>query len=113
MESEMAAAIQNKLAGAYLKRVREGLGLEQKEFAPRLTDQLRAPVTPGAYSTYEGGTRPVPAAVVIAASQIARVPILIDQVTEETFVEQIVRLVLERLQDQPASPSGAGPTPPE
>lgn len=101
MGSTIADTPLNKRAGRKLREIREELELEQKEFAVRLSKELGLEIKAPAYSNYEGGKRPVPAAILLAATKISGKPIFVDAAAEQSFAEKVARIV--RGEDPPAA----------
>lgn len=77
------------------------MDLEQKEFAAKLSNELGLEIKAPAYSNYEGGKRPVPAALLLAATTISGRPIFVDAAAEQSFVEKVGRIL--RGEDPPAA----------
>ncbi len=94
---------QNQLAADYLKNVRvehgkrvRGKELDRVEFATLLAQALEVGLSPQMYRTYENGTRAVPAAVMIAASQVSGVPMVVDEQQGELILDWLERKWEER-----------------
>jgi len=97
-EGAMARTAYNKRAGEWLRAVR-GKKRSAARFAGALTLILETPVTPGALYAYESGTRTVPAAVLLAASQISGQPIALSEAAKKTLIDELLE-ELERRQGQ-------------
>ena len=95
MGSGIAALPLNRLAGTKLKEFREELELEQKEFASRLSEVLGMEVKAPAYSNYEAGRRPVPAALLLAASKLTETPIFVDDSVAFAFGASVANQAAE------------------
>lgn len=93
----------NRLAADYLKRVRlefgrreRGRELNKAEFARLLAKRLGTNLSAGMYRTYERRERQIPAAVMIAASQVSGVPMVVDEQQGEMILDWLERRREER-----------------
>ena len=93
----------NGLAADYLIRARRELGLRTQgreltkaEFARLVAKRLGSTLTAGMYRSYEGRLRQIPAAVMIAASQVSGVPMIVDEQQGELILDWLERRWGER-----------------
>lgn len=86
-EHNVAASRQNKAAGRILVRARGATEMSQTDFATAIAKRLGLPsLAQGSYSGWEVHSRTVPAAVLIAAAELARPQgfVLCDAIEAET-----------------------------
>ena len=93
---EMQGTAANQLAGIYLRQCRRSLDQSGREFSVALSAELGLSVSPSSLTGYEKGRRAVPAAVMIAASRLSGMPMVVDERSEELFLERIERRLAER-----------------
>lgn len=96
----MAASPLNKEAGAWLRDARKERKRSGPKFAGALSDLLKTPISAGALYAYETGTRTVPAAVMLAAARLTRVPIALDATAKRSLADELVEEVLRRLREK-------------
>jgi transcriptional regulator with XRE-family HTH domain len=99
-EGAMAASPLNKEAGNWLREARKERKRSAPKFAGALSDLLKTPVTAGALYAYETGTRTVPAAVMLAAARLTRVPIELDEAAKKSLADEISEDVFRRLREK-------------
>jgi hypothetical protein len=87
-EGAMARTAYNKRAGEWLRTVR-GKKRSAARFAGALSLVLETPVAPGALYSYENGTRQVPAAVLLAASEITGQAIAMDPAARKRLIDEV------------------------
>jgi transcriptional regulator with XRE-family HTH domain len=93
----MASTQHNKAAGAWLRQARESEKRSAAQFSEALTSALGTPISTGALYAWEGGTRTVPAAALLAAAQITHLPIALDAAAKKGLVDELADELLERL----------------
>jgi hypothetical protein len=98
-EGAMAGTAHNKRAGEWLRKARVDRKRSGPRFAAQLASALQIPFKVGALYSYEAGTRAVPAAVLIAASEITGIPITADQAQKQTLVAEIAAEVLRQMNE--------------
>lgn len=93
----------NRLAADYLKRARLEYGrparsreLNKGEFAKLLAKRLGTNLTAGMYRSYEACLRQIPAAVMIAASQVSGTPMVVDDHQADLILDLLDRRREER-----------------
>lgn len=96
-DGPLAETALNKQAGEWLRAVRKERKRSGPRFADALSDVLRIKVSPGALYAWEGGTRTVPAAVLLAASQITSRPIATNEGAKQTLTDEVAEAILARL----------------
>lgn len=95
----MAATQHNKLAGTWLRQARESGGKRKRsapQFVKALSAALGTTVNTGALYAWEGGTRTVPAAVLLAAAEITHRPIALDAAAKTGLIDELFEELLKR-----------------
>ena len=87
-EGAMARTAYNKRAGEWLREVR-GKKRSAARFAGALSLVLETAVTPSALYSYETGARQVPAAVLLAASEITGQAIAMDPLARKRLIDEV------------------------
>ena len=93
---EMQGTAENRLAGIYLRQCRLSLGKTGREFTLAVGEELGFAISESSLNAYEKGRHTVPAAVMIAASRLSGMPMVVDERSEELFLERIERRLAER-----------------
>lgn len=93
----------NRLAADYLKRARlefghreRGRELNKAEFAKLLATRLGTKLSAGMYRSYEARLRQIPAAVMIAASEVSGIPMVVDEQQGELILDWLEKRWGER-----------------
>lgn len=92
----MAATNYNAAAGRAIRRARVELDVAQGEFATLIGEVMKTQVRQSTLSGWEKGVRQVPAAALIAASELARLPT--DVLLGRTASFDVLRDRLDRLE---------------
>ena len=92
-DGPIAGTTLNKEAGRWLRRVRterKPRAWSGPKFADALSGVLKITVTAGALYTWETGTRTVPAAVLLAASDITAQPVAMDGGARKRLIDELL-----------------------